>query len=186
MGSSLNGVELVTLVNGHLEVTNHIEGLLGVLISGTIKHSTEGLGGVSELYKFTGNTREHFGDSEGLGKELNNLSGSDDGESLLFRQLVHTKNGNNILEGSVILDELLDRTSNIVVSRSDDGDIEDSGGGLKRIDSGIDTKGGEVSGQHSVSIQVSECSGRSGIGEIISWYIDGLDRGLTALGIYPA
>jgi peptide chain release factor 1 len=63
------------------------------------------------------------------------------------------------------------------VSISNDLGIKDSRGGLKRVDGGINTKGGEVTRQHSVSIQMCECGGRSGIGQIICWHVHSLHRG---------
>jgi peptide chain release factor 1 len=175
--------ELVTLLEGGLDVTNHVEGSLGVVITLTVHELTEGLNGGGEVDELAGNTGEHFSDSEGLGEELLNLSSSGDDESILFRELIHTKNGNDILEGLVVLDKLLDGSGGVVVSITDNGRIEDSGGGLERVDSGVDGLLSEGTGQHSVSIQMREGGGGSGISEIISRHVHSLHRGNgTVLG----
>ena len=41
------------------------------------------------------------------------------GKLVLLRQLVHTQNGNNILERLVVLEDLLDSGSNLVVLLAD-------------------------------------------------------------------
>ena len=41
------------------------------------------------------------------------------GQLVLFRQLIHTKNGNDILERLVVLEDLLDSGGNLVVLGTD-------------------------------------------------------------------
>jgi len=111
---------------------------------------------------------------EGLGQETFDLTGTGNGQLVLFGKIVHTKNGDNILKRSVVLDELLDTTRAIVMNLSDDGRVKHTGGGIERIDSGVDTKSGQITRQHSGGIQMSESGSGSGIGQIISGHVDGL------------
>ena len=92
----------------------------------------------------------------------------------LLRQLVHTQDSNNILEGLVVLQQLLDITGNSVVLGSDDVGVHDTGGGVEGVDSGVDATLSNTTGQHSGGVQVSEGGGRGGIGQIVSGYINSL------------
>jgi len=71
----------------------------------------------------------------------------------------------------------LDTSCNIVMLLSDGDGVKHSGSRIERIDGRINTKLSETSVQHSSCVQVSECSSRSGIGEIISRYVNSLDGG---------
>ena len=59
---------------------------------------------------------------------------------------------------------------------ADNGWVKHTGGGVEGIDSGVNTELGKVTGEHSCGVQVSECSGWCGIGQIVSGHIDGLHR----------
>ena len=47
--------------------------------------------------------RRYLGDTEGLGEEPLNLTGTSYGDLIILGQLIHTENGNNVLEGLVVL-----------------------------------------------------------------------------------
>ena len=72
------------------------------------------------------------------------------------------------------LKNLLHITSDTVVLLSDDVGVEDTGGGVEGVDSRVDAQLGNTTGQHGGGVQVSECGGRSGIGQVVSRHIDGL------------
>ena len=92
------GKNLLTLGEGLLEASHHVEGVLWVVITSTLEKRFEGLDGLGQLAEGTWNTGEELGHLEWLGEHLLDLSGSGDGKSILFGQLIHTKNGDNILE----------------------------------------------------------------------------------------
>lgn len=48
---------------------------------------------------------EDLGHLEGLGQETLDLAGASHSQFVLLRQLIHTQNGNNILQGFVVLQE---------------------------------------------------------------------------------
>ena len=98
-----------------------------------------------------------------------------DGELVLGTQLVHTKNGNNVLERLVLLEDLLDTGSGAVVLLTDDTRIQHAGLGVERIDGRVDTQLGDTTGQHSGSVQMGEGGGRGRISQIVSRHVDGLD-----------
>ena len=170
-------VELAALLEGVLEATSHVEGSLGVGITSTLEELTEALNGLLEFDELSGVSREDLGHVEGLGKELLDLTGTSDSHLVLFGEIVHTKNGNNILKGTVVLEELLDATSGVVMDLADNGGVKHAGSGIEGIDSRVDTDFGKGTGQHGGGIKMSESGGGSGIGKIISGHVDGLDGG---------
>jgi len=171
------GGHLSALLEGFLEGTSHVEGSLGVVVTGTLEELTESVDGVLELHELSGLAREDLGHMERLGEETLNLSGTGNGHLILFGKIVHTENGNNILKRSVVLEELLDTTSNVVMNLTNNGGVEHTGGGIEGIDSGVDTELSKGTRQHSGGIKMSESGGRGGISKIISGHVDGLDGG---------
>ena len=168
---------LLTLGTGRLNVTNHVEGSLGEVISLTRDDSLEGADSVLQVDQLALDTSENLGDSEGLGQETLELTGTLDSELISLRQLVHTQNGDDVLEGLVLLEHLLDTGGGVVVLVTNDTGVEHTGLGVQRVDSGVDTQLGDTTGQHSGGIQVSEGGGGGRVSQIVSGHVDGLDGG---------
>jgi len=99
------------------------------------------------------------------------------GELVLLRQLVHTENGNDILERLVVLEDLLDSSGNIVVLLADDTGVKHTRLGVEGVDGGVDTELGNGTGQHGGGVQVGEGGGGGGIGQIVGRDIDSLHGG---------
>merc|ERR1712000_736521 len=127
---------LLALGLGRGEVTDHVEGTFGKAVALTVKDGLEGVDGLLEVDQSTLNTSENLGDSEGLAQETLDLTGTLDGKLVSLRQLVHTKNGNDILERLVLLEDLLDAGSGVVVVLTDNSGVEHTGLGVERVDSG--------------------------------------------------
>ena len=81
---------------------------------------------------------------EGLREEPLNLPGPRDGELVLLGELVHTQDGDDILEGLVVLQDLLDATRDLVVLHADDVGVHDPGRGVEGIDGGVDAQLGNA------------------------------------------
>jgi hypothetical protein len=173
----MHGIELAASLVGILKTTLHVESSFGVGITSTFEELAEAFNGLLEVNKFAGVAREDLGHVEGLGEELLDLTGASNSHLIFFGEIVHTKNGNNILEGTVILEELLDTTGGVVMDLTNNGGVKHTGSGVKGIDSGVDTDFGKSTRQHSGGIKMSESGGGSGIGKIISGHIDSLDGG---------
>jgi hypothetical protein len=127
----------------------HIESRFGEGIVLALKNLSEGTDGVLEGNETTLITSENLSDSERLGQETLDLTSTLDSQLVLFGQFVHTKNGNDILERLVVLEDLLDTSGDIVVLLTYDTGIEDTGLGVKRIDGRVDTQFGDTTGQDS-------------------------------------
>jgi hypothetical protein len=166
---------LLTLRLGGSEVANHVEGTLGKVVTLTAQNSLEGSDGLLEVDELALDTSENLGDSERLAQETLDLTGTLDGKLVSLRQLVHAQNGNDILETLVLLEDLLDTESGVVVLLADNSGVEHTGGGVERVDSRVDTQLRDTTGQDSGGVQVSEGGGRGRISQIISRDVDGLD-----------
>jgi len=167
--------DLLTLGASRLDVANHVEGALGKVISLTSNDSLEGADGVLQVDQLALDTSENLGDSEGLGQETLELTGTLDSKLVSLRQLVHTQNSNDILEGLVLLEHLLDTGGGVVVLVTNDTGVQHTGLGVKGIDSGVDTQLGDTTGQDSGGVQVSEGGSGGRISQIVSGHVDGLD-----------
>lgn len=171
------GSQLLGLGNSVLDATNHVESVLGQVVVLTVQDLLEGSDGLLQSHQLTGDTSENLGDSEWLGQESLDLSGSLDGQLVGLGQLIHTQNGNDILQGLVSLQGLLDTGSNIVVLLTDNRGIQQSRLGVQWVDSRVDTQLGNTSRQHSGGIQVSESGSWGRVSQVIGWDVDSLDRG---------
>ncbi len=152
------------------------------MITLTSKDSLEGSNGVLKGNKLTWDTSENLGDLERLGEETLDLTGTLDGELVSLRQLIHTKNGNDILETLVGLEEKLNLHGNGVVLLTNDTWVHHAGLGVKWIDGWVDTQLRDTTGQDGGGIQMGEGGGWGWISQIISWHVDGLDGSNGSLG----
>jgi hypothetical protein len=141
----------------------------------SVKNLLERAEGVLEGHELTLDTSEDLGDSEGLRQETLDTTGTLDGQLVLSRQLVHSQNGNDVLEGLVLLQDLLDAGGSPVVLLTNDTGVQHAGLGVERVDSGVDTQLGDTTRQHSGSVQVSEGGGGRRVSQIVSRHVDGLD-----------
>ena len=85
-----------------------------------------------------------------------------------------TQNSNDILKGFVVLQDLLDTTGNFVMFLSNNVGVHDTGGGVKGIDSRVDTQLSNSTRQYSGGVQMGKGGGWGGIGQIVSGYINSL------------
>ena len=78
-------------------------------------------------------TGEDFGHREGLGEILLHPAGTIYGLAVLSAELFHTKDGNNILQLTIALQQLLGSAGHGIVPLSDDVRLQDAGGGFQGI-----------------------------------------------------
>jgi len=155
---------------------------LGKIVTLTVQDSLERSDGLLDVDKLALDTSEDLSDSERLAQEPLDLTGTLDGKLVSFRQLIHTENGNDILERLVLLENLLDLGGGVVVVLTNDTGVKDTGLGVERVDGGVDTQLGDTTGQDSGGVQMGEGGGGGGISQIVSRYVDSLDGGNGTLG----
>merc|ERR1711964_174317 len=86
------------LFNHFCEITSHVKGNFRQMILFTFEYSVEVFDSFDQGYVFAWGTSENFSNLEGLGQEFLDLSGTCDGQFVIFRQFIHTQNGNDILK----------------------------------------------------------------------------------------
>ncbi|KAI6773495.1 hypothetical protein HG531_000344 [Fusarium graminearum] len=168
---------LLTLGLGGGEVTNHVEGTLGKVITLTAQNGLEGVDGLLKVDELTLNTSENLGNSERLAQETLDLTGTLDSKLVGLRQLIHTQNSNDVLKRLVLLEDLLNTGGGVVVLLTNNSGVQHTGLGVERVDSGVDTQLRDTTRQDSGGVQMGEGGGRSRISQIVSRDVDSLDRG---------
>ncbi len=183
--SLLDGLhgESLSFFESFFEGALHVESGFWVVVSLSFQEGFESFDGFLELDEFALSAGEDLGHEEWLRQELLDLSGSGDCKLVVFGQLVHTQNGDNILQWLVVLEELLNTSGDCVMLLTDNGWVQDSWSWIQWIDGWVDTEFGQGSWQHSCGVQEGEGCGWGGIGKIVGWYVYGLDWGnWTLLG----
>ena len=180
LGASLFGSlegQLLSLLEGLLQSALHVECGLGVVVALSFQQGREALDRVLQLHELALAAGEDLAHEEGLGQEFLDLTRAGHGQLVVLRQLVHSQDGDDVLQGLVVLQQLLHSSGHLVVLLSDDSWVEDTRGGVERVDGGVNTEFGERSGEHSGGVQEGEGGGGCGIGEIVGGHVDGLHRG---------
>src|SRR3546814_14197996 len=79
------------------DLTDHVEGRFGKMVIFAIDHRLERLHRVFDRHELAGDVGEDFGDVEGLRQEALDLARAGDDQLILFAQLVHTENRDDVL-----------------------------------------------------------------------------------------
>ena len=119
---------------------------------------------------------ELLGDVEGLREELLDLTRTVNDQALLLRELVHTKNRDDVLKVGVLLQGLLNGGGHAIVLVADDTGIEGVRRARQRVDCRVDAEGGDATRQNRRGVKVRERRGRSRVGKVVGGDVDGLDR----------
>ena len=114
---------------------------------------------------------------EGLRQKSLYFSGAPYRKLILLRQLLHTEDGDDVLQLLVTLQNRLDAVCTVVVRLTHVTRIKDSRSGAQRVDCRVDTLRSDVTRQLGGCIQVGEGRCRSRVGVIIGRHVDGLQRG---------
>mmetsp|Transcript_20599 Transcript_20599/g.62033 ORF Transcript_20599/g.62033 Transcript_20599/m.62033 type:complete len:405 (+) Transcript_20599:112-1326(+) len=165
---------LVSLLNHLVDVTNHVEGHLREVVVLAVQHTLEARDGVLDVHVLAGRASEDLSDVEGLRQEALDLAGAGDGQLVLLGQLIHTQDGDDILQVLVVLQDALHGTGGVVVLLAQDAGVEHAAGGVQGVHGGVDAQLGDGAGQHGGGIQVSEGGGRRRISQVIRGHVDGL------------
>mmetsp|Transcript_24747 Transcript_24747/g.41849 ORF Transcript_24747/g.41849 Transcript_24747/m.41849 type:complete len:502 (-) Transcript_24747:56-1561(-) len=160
-----------------LNTSVHVESTLGQRVQRSGKDFLETLDGILKLNELTSTASKHLSDVEGLRHKSLGLSGSGHSQLIIFGKLIHTQNGNDILKTLVILKKLLGSTGSLVMSNTNNSGVKHSRGRVKGIHGRVDSKLGNLTGQHSLGVQMGESGGGGGIGQIISGHVHSLDGG---------
>src|SRR6185312_15739250 len=112
--------------------------------------------GILELDELAGNSGEDFRDVERLRQEALDLPRAADGQLILFAELVHAEDGDDVLKALVLLKRRLDRAGGLVMLLADGARLEDAAGGVERVDGRVDAELGNRAAEHGRGVQVGE------------------------------
>merc|ERR1711881_378445 len=125
-----------------------------ILSQFTSENFTETNFSVFKSYVTAGSTGESFSYCEWLREKTLDFTGTLYGEFFFSRQFSHTENGDDILEGFVILKDFFHIAGNTVMFNTDNVGVHNTGGGFEWIDSWVDTDFCDLTGQYSSSVQM--------------------------------
>src|SRR5829696_5942246 len=106
-GSRRLGCEALGLLDRLLDGADHVEGGLGKVVVLALDQALEALDGVLEGDELAGGAGEDLGDEERLRQEALDLAGARHRHLVLFRELVHAEDGDDVLQRLVALERLL-------------------------------------------------------------------------------
>src|SRR4029079_14769858 len=115
------------------------------------------------------------GDEEGLREELFDLARTRDRGLVVFAELVHAEDRDDVLEVLVLLERLLDLARDVVVLFAENVRVEQRRRGVERIDGRVDALLRDLARKNGRRIEVRERRRRRGVGEVVGGDIDGLD-----------
>ncbi|KAH7467054.1 uncharacterized protein KRP23_11379 [Phytophthora ramorum] len=164
-----------------LDAADHVEGSLREVVVVAGDDVLERRDRVQERHELAGLAREHLSHVERLRHELLHLTGASHGELVVLRELIHTQNGDNVLQTLVVLQQLLGGTGNVVVLLADNARVEHTRLGVEGVHSRVDTQLGNLTRQHGRGVQVGERRGRGRVRQVIGGHVNGLHRGNGAL-----
>jgi len=119
--------------------SHHVEGLLGELILLATQDVLESRDGLLQHHQASLHASEGLSHSEGLRHKALDLAGAGHSELVILRQLIHSQDGNDILQGFVGLQGLLAAAGSVVVAESNDVGVQQAGSGVQRVHSGVDS-----------------------------------------------
>ena len=128
-----------------------------------------------------GGSGEHLGDVEGLGQEALDLARPGHDELVLFRELLHAEDRDDVLQRLVGLQNPLHLAGDSVMLLAHHARLEDARRRIERIDSRVDAELRDLPRQHGGRVEMRERCRRRRIGEVVSRDVDRLDRGDRAL-----
>mmetsp|Transcript_10743 Transcript_10743/g.25675 ORF Transcript_10743/g.25675 Transcript_10743/m.25675 type:complete len:533 (+) Transcript_10743:41-1639(+) len=172
-----DGGELGGLALDLLDVADHVEGRLGEVVVLAVDQARERRDALVERHELARGAGEDLSDVEGLAHELLDLAGAGDRDLVVLTQLVHSEDGNDILQVLVILEHLLHLTRELVVLLADDARVEHARCRVERVHGGVDSKLSNAARKHSRRVQMRKGGGGRRIGQIVSGHVDGLHGG---------
>src|SRR4029453_17050827 len=136
----------------HVDAALHVEVPLWNFIVLAIENFFEAADGLSNRDVLAGSSSEDFRHMKWLAKEALNLARAKDSQLVVGRQLVHSQDGDDVLQILIALQDLLDAACYGVVVVSDNFRSQRFGGGGKGIDCRIDTELSNRTFQHDGGI----------------------------------
>ena len=145
--------QFLRLLDRFFNRPDHVKRLLRQIVMLAVDDFFEAPDGVLEFHVFPRRAREGFGHVERLRQEALQLSRARDGLFVFFGQLVHTENGNDVLQVFIPLQGHLDLLHDVIVLFPEDVGIENSRRGIERVHRRVNAQFRQLPGQHGRGIQ---------------------------------
>jgi len=142
-----------------------------------IDNALKAADGVLERDVLARRAGKDFGDMKRLREKALDLARAGHGLFVFFGQFIHAEDGDNVLEFLVLLQGCLHPARGVVVFVADDVGVKLAAGGIERIDRRINPEGSNIARKHDRRIQMRKGGRGRGVGQIIRWYVHGLDGG---------
>ena len=118
----------------------------------------------------------------GWDKKSLNFTSPGNKQLIILRKLIHTEDGDDILQIFILLQGNLNTAGNQIMLLTDDIRIKNTGGGIQRINRRIDSELGNLPGKNNGSVKMGKGGCRSGVGQVVGRYVDALYSGNGTLG----
>src|SRR5262245_20104759 len=99
--------QLAALLHRLFDGADHVERGLRQVVVLAVAQALETFDRVGEVDEYAGRAGKHFGDVERLRQEALDLARARHGQFVLFRQLVHAQDGDDVLQRLIALEDLL-------------------------------------------------------------------------------
>src|SRR5712692_4335039 len=156
---------------------DHVKSLLGEVIVLALQDLGEGRHRLAHLDVLALAPRETLRDAEGLGEKSLDLACARDRQLVVLRQLLHTEDGDDVLQVLVALHGFLDALGGVVVLLPDDRGLHESTRRTEGVDGGIDSDLDQRPLQPHRRAQVGEHGLNRGVGVVVRRHIHSLHRG---------
>src|SRR2546421_2555523 len=160
---------------------HHVEGLLRQIVVLALEDLLEAAHSLASGHVLAFATGEPLGDAEGLGEKALNLARPRHRLFVIFRQLLHAEDGDDVLQVLVALHDFLHTLRRVVMVLADDGRLHEPAGRPERVDGGIDPDLDKRALEAQGGAQVGEHGLDRGVGVVVGRHINGLHRGDRAL-----
>src|SRR5581483_5031687 len=140
--------QFLRLLGGLVDGADHVERLLRQRVVLAVDDTAEAADGFFERHILARRAGEHLGDEERLAQEPLDLARARHREFVVFGQLVHAEDGDDVLQFFIALQRLLHVARDAVVLLADDVRVDLAARRVERIDRGIDAELGDLARQH--------------------------------------
>ena len=117
---------------------------------------------------------EDFRNVKWLRQEPLNLPGARHNQFVVFRQFIHTENGDDVLQRLIALENPLDVPRNLVMLLTNHPRIKDTRCGIEWVNRRVDAFFRNRAVQNRRRIKVGEGRCRRRVGKVVRWHINGL------------
>src|SRR5690606_1604129 len=148
--------QLLGLLDRFLDAADHVERGFRKVIVLAVDNCLERAHGVLDLDELARDVGEHLGDVERLAEEALDLPRAGDDQLILFRQLVHAQDGDDVLQRLVALQRLLDAAGGLVVLLANDCGREHAARRVERVHGRVDAELRDCAAQRGRRVEVRE------------------------------